>query len=67
MFQKYSNIFTTESRRTRRRIEFSSVFRETTANERAFPAVGGASFLAHRRLAMGKKVEKTFVLSVPQW
>ncbi len=39
-FQKYSNGFTTEKRRTRRRKPFSSVCRETTANERASPAAG---------------------------
>jgi hypothetical protein len=66
-FQKYSDIFTTESQRTRRRIQFSSVCREATANGRASPAVGGAGFLAHRRLPMGKKVEETSVVSMPPW
>ena len=61
-FQKYTNIFTKKSRRTQRRIPFSSVCREATANERAFPAVGGAGFLAHRRLPMGKKLKETSVL-----
>jgi len=56
---------TTETRRTQRRIQFSSVCRETTANERASPALGGAGFLAHRRLPMGKKVDETSALSVP--
>jgi hypothetical protein len=66
-FQKYTNVFTTETQRTRRRKQLSSVCRETAANERASPAVGGAGFLAHRRLPMGKKVRQTSVLSVPPW
>ena len=57
-FQKYTNIFTKKSRRTQRRIPFSSVCRETTANERVSPAAGGAGFFAHRRLPMGKKSRK---------